>query len=366
VAWWRTFPPRTRKQWFFAVVLVLLALVRIVRPDTKIDATTIWLVCLAAFLLLFSDLTFLLSYLEKVKVGPAEFSLRKDAISVESDLAKVQPAVAALEDHRIIPQTPDILARAASLAAHDPRAALMFLSAETERLLRKKLATAGLPESARPASLAQMVSAAVRAGLIPQGLEQPSREFSAVRNRVVHGDATEISNATLQLVFSVATDLFRTLAVEPKPDVLIACEGRIDQVVLSSIVTFAARAAQKQIVPQFVVGGGKDLVPKALARHLEPYVEIAYSLPKKLLIVLDSDTEPQSKLTQRQDDILSAIRQLPGDMEVKIIFAVPSIESWVGEGEQTRDLHRIVASVDWEARSQGIPELHNVLTFLRS
>jgi hypothetical protein len=94
-----------------------------------------------------------------------------------------------------------------------PKAALLLLTGEIERALRMLLAALGMTK--RPMSMRKAVDTLERDGLVPKELREAVNQFSAVRDRIVHGmDATD-SEAIRAIDAGLV--ILRTLRATPLP-----------------------------------------------------------------------------------------------------------------------------------------------------
>ena len=93
------------------------------------------------------------------------------------------------------------------VAADNPRIGLIELSIELERAIRRVLAASGKVERlARPKGLAAMARSA---DVLPAAVVQTVQDFARVRNRLVHGHDTDVSNSELARAVDIGVDLLR-------------------------------------------------------------------------------------------------------------------------------------------------------------
>jgi hypothetical protein len=102
-----------------------------------------------------------------------------------------------------------------TISATSPRAALMQLSAQLERLLRRIVAMSGhLGEMRHRAGLSDLVDVLDNSGAMPTGSIEALRTFARIRNEVVHGNTSATDTEIVRAIDS-GIILLRTLHAIP-------------------------------------------------------------------------------------------------------------------------------------------------------
>jgi len=82
-----------RDSWQRSLIILLcliLVAVRMIWPDMKVDVISLWLLGIAAFLLLMPKLGVFVPYIKRVKVGDSEIELNEEIKNFGKEMEKVQ------------------------------------------------------------------------------------------------------------------------------------------------------------------------------------------------------------------------------------------------------------------------------------
>src|SRR5438105_8421023 len=72
------------------LLCLILVAVRMIWPDMKVDVISLWLLGIAAFLLLMPKLGVFVPYIKRVKVGDSEIELTEEIKNFGKEVEKVQ------------------------------------------------------------------------------------------------------------------------------------------------------------------------------------------------------------------------------------------------------------------------------------
>lgn len=192
---------------------------RIIWPSAKIDSISIWLLIIAAVIILAPELRHLVPYVSEAKIGPVTVKVRE----IREDIQKVVEETNAVEEK--ISQNPDLVLpeeasqefsdiRSLLKSNVDPRQVLVMLSIDLEKKVRDRLKEEGIPQASRPLSLSRMVSIGQAADVFPEEYVPIINEFWRVRNSVVHAVDIPIDNATLYSLIDAGLEVLALLSVE--------------------------------------------------------------------------------------------------------------------------------------------------------
>jgi ribosome-associated translation inhibitor RaiA len=196
---------------FFAI-----ALIRILMPS-RIDIITTILMIIAIFLLLKIDLKdgmeTILKYIEKIKLGKFEIEFRNLIKRIDAELEKAKESIGERE-YKLPESTINHIDEIVREASKDPRAAFLLLSSKIERKVRERFVEAGIEEKDRFIPLSRMIEIGIRLGVFPKELLPSFRDFWAVRNRVVHGEAFEVEDSVIFSLISLGIEILKLLSIE--------------------------------------------------------------------------------------------------------------------------------------------------------
>ncbi|HEY8211465.1 MAG TPA: hypothetical protein VIG99_28470 [Myxococcaceae bacterium] len=201
-----------QKSWILAGVAVLLAVLRLLYPDAKVDAITVWLLGLAGVLFVLRDLV---PYVEQIKLGDTEIKLRQEIGMAASEVAGAQQRMGASPDWQMEPVPADVQ-KVVEEAAKEPQAALLLLSSQLEELARRRVKPVAPEESRRVYALPRLIEVGISKGVFPETVLQPARQFWDVRNQVLHGGSRGVDRSTVMSVLAIGMDLMKLLSAEPR------------------------------------------------------------------------------------------------------------------------------------------------------
>lgn len=201
----------------FACIGFLTA--RIIWPSARIDSTSIWLLVIAAVIILAPELRRLLPYVSEAKIGPVTVKVRE----IREEIQKVVEETNAVEEAmsqdpefgfpvQTAQEVEDI--RTLLRSNTDPRQVLVMLSIDLEKKVSDRLKEAAVPAANRPLSLMRMVDLGYKAGIFPEEYLSIIKEFWRVRNAVVHSVEIPIDNATLYSLIDAGLEVLSLLSVE--------------------------------------------------------------------------------------------------------------------------------------------------------
>ena len=190
------------KRVFIAVLCLAFAIAHAVVPSATVDATSVWLLAIAAAMFLLPDLKTLLPYLKRVKVGDTEIELEKLGREVER-------AAESVAGKQSLPpaNVEDVLKE----AGRSPQAALLLLSSKIEEEVRERLRAAGVKGADSMISLPKLVERAVAQGVYGDSILPALEDFWAARNDVAHGRGFDVADQTLFSLISIGLQLYKAL-----------------------------------------------------------------------------------------------------------------------------------------------------------
>ena len=206
------------KRWLIIITCLGLVAVRFIWPHIQFDAVTIWLVVIAAFFLINPDPRAFFPYVKRVKLWEAEIELKEEVKELGKEVDKAQESVGKNPELEIsknlTPEVDEVL----HVAARNPRAALLLLSAKIDHQAKRRLMEAGLKEGNRVVSAPQAIKIGVNAGHFPKEVESPFKNFWTVRNKVVHDEAFHVDDNTILALISLGTVILTLLSTEKRAE----------------------------------------------------------------------------------------------------------------------------------------------------
>jgi hypothetical protein len=207
---------------------------RIIWPSARIDSISIWLLIIAAVIILAPELRRLLPYVSEARVGPVTVKIRE----IREDINKVIEDTNAVEE--TISQEPSLLIveeadgevddiRSLLKTSVDPRQILVMLAIELEKTIGDRLKEAEIPEANRPLSFSRMVSVGQDAGVIPADIVPIVNQFWEVRNLVVHSVDVQIDNATLYSLIDAGLEVLGLLSMKLAKEISFQSEADLTQ-----------------------------------------------------------------------------------------------------------------------------------------
>lgn len=215
------------KRWAIMFICLGIIAARFVKPDLRVDATTVLLFAIAGLMFFMPELQTLAPYIKRIRFGDTEIELQEQVKKLGREVEQAQDRVAqqaaqAVEPsqqaevpphevapHEVVPDTQRLLRDSAA----DPRAAFILLSGMIERVVNERLRAAGINMGQRYAPLPKAVEAGVKAGIFPEAILGSVRDFWGTRNRVVHGAAFDVQESTILSLISIGLDILRILTV---------------------------------------------------------------------------------------------------------------------------------------------------------
>lgn len=183
-------------------------------------AALLWPILAFAALLVFQpELKSILQRIRKGKLLGQELELQeslerlesaKDAALVEGE-AKPAPQLPAPPPET--EATDDVARKVLREAGQSPKAGLLLLSAEIERLLREILQSNGWAPPGRPLPVTRSLELLAANGSLPAALLDATRAFYRVRNEISHGMGA--SEGDVLRAVDAGTEIYRALAGVP-------------------------------------------------------------------------------------------------------------------------------------------------------
>lgn len=200
---------RLNKRWLLFLICAGLVCLRIANSTVTIDQSVVWLVALAALLLVLPELKALTPYIKRIKFGDTEIELQEVIGKLSEEVDRAEEEVSARgtppagstqtigEAEKIIEET-----------GKDPRAALLLLSSRIEGQLRRRLEEADI-RTTGVYSLIRLVDLGIRYQVWTPDFGRAMRDFASVRNRVAHGEAFDVDDAYVYSLVSLGAQLLK-------------------------------------------------------------------------------------------------------------------------------------------------------------
>lgn len=204
------------KRFLVAVLCLLLAVIRIFKPDAVIDGNTVWLLVIAVVVIIGPDLKVLIPFIKRIKIGDTEIELAAQAAKISKEIEKVKDEVGIQENWEIPDRTTDQVKQVLLDAKTDPRAAFLLLASRIEEVVRSRLQEADIPQARQFTSLPRLVEYGVERQIFPQQTISIFKDFWFVRNKVAHGQAFDFDEDTILSLISVGTDILELISIEKK------------------------------------------------------------------------------------------------------------------------------------------------------
>jgi hypothetical protein len=202
------------KRWFLFVMCLVLIVARFRWPAVKVDSTTVWLLLIAALVFLLPEVKAIIPYIRKLKVAGVEVELREDLVKLASEVDEARKSVAEIGAASASQEAYSSIDGILRETSKDPRAALLLLASKLEEQVRNRMNSNQQPFGHRFRPLPQMVEEGIKAGLFPEEVLPAFRDFWNIRNRVAHGEAFEVSNASIVSLISLGTELLKLVSTE--------------------------------------------------------------------------------------------------------------------------------------------------------
>jgi hypothetical protein len=203
------------KRWVIIVTCLGLAVARLIWPDVKIDASTVWLVGIAAIMYALPDLLLLLPNFKKLKFWDIELEMaEKEVKKLEQEVSAAQEATSN-DPTAVVPETVDIkIAEVLNDARVRPWAALLVLSNELEQQVMKRVEEINSPLNKRVMPLYRAIDLGVANGKFTPETASALKSFWRLRNQIAHTRVREVDEGTILPLISLGLDLLKVLAAE--------------------------------------------------------------------------------------------------------------------------------------------------------
>lgn len=200
------------------LLCLILVAVRMIWPDMKVDAVSLWLLGIAAFLLLMPKLGIFVPYIKRVKVGDSELELNEEIKNFGKAVEKVQsseienPLMSSLNT-----TSPDVM-KVLEETPRSPTAALLLLATMLDAHIKQRFLESGLAQIRKnvPQSPLVALKEMVDAGIYSPAVLSSYQYFRDIRNRVAHDLAFDVPNSILLSIISLGTELLKVLSTEMK------------------------------------------------------------------------------------------------------------------------------------------------------
>ena len=220
-----------RDSWQRALIILLcliLVAVRMIWPNMKVDVISLWLLGIAAFLLLMPRLRIFIPYIKRIKLGETELELSEEIKNFGKEVEKVQsseienPQVNSLNNI-----SPDVM-KVLEEAPKNPTAALLLLATMLDAHIKQRFLESRLRNT--PQSPLAALKMMVDAGIYSSAVLKSYQYFRDIRNKVAHGLAFDVSDSILLSIISLGTELLKVLSTKIGPlSMLYQDQGQYEQ-----------------------------------------------------------------------------------------------------------------------------------------
>jgi hypothetical protein len=211
-----------RDSWKRSLIIwlcLLLLLSRMIWPNMRVDAISLWFLGIAALFLLIPELRIFVPYIRSVKFGQAELELSEEIKNFGKEVEKVQaseierPQTDSLNN--ISPDIKDVL----KVAANNPRVALLLLATMLDVHIKQRFQESNLvlPLKNIPQSPVVALKEMCNAGIYSPVVLTSYVYFREIRNRVAHGLAFDVPDSTILSIISLGTELLKVLSTKIEP-----------------------------------------------------------------------------------------------------------------------------------------------------
>src|SRR5260370_18234418 len=208
----------TKNNWkrsLIIVVCLVLVIVREVWPHLQFDATTLWLIGVAAAFLLIPDFRIMLPYIKRIKLWEAEIELKEKVEELGDQTEKVQNSVSQ-GSVNVAEDVSATINEITKIALVSPKAAFMSLSTQIEQITNKRLKDNNVDTGQRYIPLPQAIAIGEKEGIFPKEIGLLVKNFWNVRNKVAHGVLSKDEDSILLSLIFTGIDILRLIVVDNK------------------------------------------------------------------------------------------------------------------------------------------------------
>jgi len=260
----------------------------------KVDVISLWLLGIAAFLLLMPRLRIFIPYIKRIKLGETELELSEEIKNFGKEVEKVQsseienPQVNSLNNI-----SPDVM-KVLEEAPKNPTAALLLLATMLDAHIKQRFLESRLRNT--PQSPLAALKMMVDAGIYSSAVLKSYQYFRDIRNKVAHGLAFDVSDSILLSIISLGTELLKVLSTKIGPlSMLYQDQGQYEQA--EPLLKRALAISEQQLGPDHPNTAQSVSWLAALSEQQQQY-EQAASLYQRALAIDEHALGPQHPLTQ--------------------------------------------------------------------
>lgn len=177
-------------RYLIIVICFLLVGLRILIPKINFDLLSIYLLIIAAVLLLFPYINEWISNIRKLKIGNYEIEIGNAVSKLEKETSNFEESI---KDRKKYPELPENFKKLLADASADPRGALLIVAIEIESVIRE-LAKKNHINFGSTMKLANELS---EKKVINEEILPIFKDFWNIRNMVVHGLHERINENTI-------------------------------------------------------------------------------------------------------------------------------------------------------------------------
>lgn len=209
------------KRSLIILLCILLVAVRMIWPTMQVDAISLWLLGIAAFILLVPELRIFIPYVQSFELGPLKLGLNEEIKKFGQEVEKVQTSeIERPQINSLNSISPDVM-KVLEEAPKNPSAALLMLATLLDAHIKQRFQESKL--SLKSKNIPQFPVAALRemvnAGIYDTAVLKSYQYFTDIRNRVAHGLAFDVPDSIILSIISLGTELLKVLSTNIEPRV---------------------------------------------------------------------------------------------------------------------------------------------------
>jgi hypothetical protein len=193
---------------------VLLILLRFFIPDLKFDNLSLDLLLIAVACILVPDIAALIGRLKKIKVGDKEIELHEAINKIADETERVEEEVA---DSPYTADQSRVFERQIDKYVRDPRGGLIAVAADIEKRVIGLLRQRNLAQAGKFITPPRGIELLAQHGAVAPNLPALARNFWNVRNAVVHGVSSHVTDADVFRMVDVGVRILDLLSATPTP-----------------------------------------------------------------------------------------------------------------------------------------------------
>jgi uncharacterized protein YutE (UPF0331/DUF86 family) len=177
-------------RYLLVVICFALIIIRVLIPEVNFDQLSLYLLIIAAVLLLFPYINEWISNIRKLKIGNYEVEIDNAVNKLDRDTSKLEESI---KKENKYPELSNDFKKLLAEASTDPRGALLIIAIEIESTVRKLAEKADI----RFGSTTKLVMELSKSKIIDERIPPIFKDFWNVRNRIIHSSSEKISESII-------------------------------------------------------------------------------------------------------------------------------------------------------------------------